>query len=165
MITYFISVLMTSLFIISTFSWFILKSLNFSKNASFSRLSILLRYNCSLYNLYFCLVNCNISFFIFNLVDWIFLFLMTLRIFQFCLSSQTTSFSFMDFCYCFLHFFFNYLCSDLMTSFLLLSLALLLLFLLFIFFSSCFRCVYLGCLFGVLLVSWGRWLYCYKLLS
>ena len=74
MITASIAVLVIGLFIISISSWLSLGRLNFSKNLSISsRLS---------YNpLYFCIVCCNLSFFISNFVDLILLslfFLMNL---------------------------------------------------------------------------------------
>ena len=124
------------------FSWFMLGRLSFSKNLSLScRLFILLTYSCSYYShdsLYFCVVFCNV-FFTSNLLIWFFslFFLMSLAsgLSSFFYLLIEPAFSFINLCCCFLHFLFNYFCSDLYDLFPAADLGLFC-----SSFSSCFRC-------------------------
>ena len=153
-----ISVLVIVLFIFSVSSWFSLGRFYFSKTLSIpSRLSILLAYSCLLWSLMIlCISIVSVVTFPFSrliLLIWVFslFFLMTLTngISIFFYFLKELAFSFIDLCYCFLHFFFNYFCFDLYYFFpstnsegfwfFLISLG-----------------IRLGCLFGMFLVSWGR---------
>ena len=121
LITASILVLVIGLFIISISSWFSLGRLNFSKNLPISsRLSILLPYSCSysLYNpLYFCIVCCNLSFFISNFFDFILLSFFLdesgQRFVNFVYLLKELAFSFINLFYCFYNLFFIYFSSDL----------------------------------------------------
>ena len=156
-ITVLISVLVIGFFIIFISSWFSLRRLNFSNNLPISsRLSILLPYSCSevYYKpLYFCIVYCNLSFFIY-FVDLILLSFFLdesgERFVNFVYLLKEPAFIFINLYYCFFHFFLIYFYSDLYDLFPSANLG--------GFFVLLFPVVLgikLGCLFNVF-VSWGR---------
>ena len=75
------------------------------------------------------------------LLIWDFVFWSVwLMVCQFWLSSQGTAFTFINLCYCFLHFFFTYFCSELYDFFPSTNFGAFC-----SFFSSCFRCAVLSC--------------------
>ena len=156
LLTVFISVLITVLFIFFISSWFSLGRLYYFLEfvhffQVFHFIGIQLLTVVSYDPLYFCTVCCNF-FFTFNFID-----LSLLSFFSMSLANDLSIlfiflknhfFSFIDLCYCCLHFFFIYFCSDLYDFPPLLTLRL------FVLFLVAFG-VSLGCLFDVFLISGG----------